>query len=161
DPQDDGVYYGNAYTLYHEGPTYLARYRNLPPGFLANPIDQFNVRPMVTYPIVASFALFGPGELAAALWPLVCSALTIGVVYRIGRVVHGPRVGMIAALLCTFYPLEVINGTRILSDAIVGLFSSIAIWLLIEGLARSSLRHAFLAGVSSGAAYLANARGLI
>ena len=27
DPQDDGVYYGNAFALYRDGPTYLARFR--------------------------------------------------------------------------------------------------------------------------------------
>jgi len=63
DPQDDGVYYGNAFALYNEGPRYLETFRNLPADFLANPIDQFHVRPMITYPIAASFALFGPGLL--------------------------------------------------------------------------------------------------
>src|SRR6266508_2951413 len=73
DPQDDGVYYGHALALYQQGPTGLERFRHLPPDFLPNPVDQFDVRPMVTYPIAAAFAAFGPGEVAATLWTFACS----------------------------------------------------------------------------------------
>ncbi len=132
DPQDDGIYYGNAFALFTDGPRYLERFRGLPEDFLANPIDQFHVRPMVTYPIAASFALFGPGEVAAALWAGLCSILSVLVAYRLGFVLHGRTVGLVAALLCAFYPLEVINGTRILSDVQLGLFSSVALLLLVE-----------------------------
>lgn len=160
DPQDDGVYYNNAFALSTEGPAYLERYRNLPPDFLANPIDQFHVRPMVTYPIAATFVLLGPGEVQATLWTLLCSLLTIVVVYRIGFVMHGRGVGFVAALLCAFYPLEVINGTRILSDVQVGLFTSLGLLLLIEGALRGRLVFYVLAGAAAGGAYLANGRGL-
>lgn len=161
DPQDDGVYYGNAFALYRDGPTYLARYRDLPSTFLANPIDQFHVRPMVTYPIAASFALFGPGEESAAAWGFICSIFVVLVVYRLGTVVHDRAVGGLAALLCAFYPLEVINGTRILSDVQVGLFSALGLLLVIEGSVRGKSWLYALAGVAAACAYLANARGLI
>jgi len=161
DPQDDGVYYGNAFNLYTDGPRYLNLYRNAPPDFLANPIDQFNVRPMVTYPIAASFALFGPGETAATLWAFVCSTLSVLVVYRLGFLLHGTGVGLTAALLCAFYPLEVINGTRILSDVQVGFFSSLGLLLLVEGSRRRSTVFYALSGVAAAGAYLSNARGLI
>jgi 4-amino-4-deoxy-L-arabinose transferase-like glycosyltransferase len=161
DPQDDAIYYGNALALSREGPRYLERYRNLPPDFLANPVDQFNVRPLVTYPIAASFVLFGPGELAATLWPLLCSILSMLVVYRLGVVMHDRPTGLIAGLLCAFYPLEVINGTRILSDVQVGLFASVGLLSLVEALRRGDARFYALAGVAAGAAYLANGRGLL
>lgn len=160
DPQDDGVYYNNAFALYSEGPRYLEHYRNLPPDFLANPIDQFHVRPMVTYPIAATFALLGPGEVQATLWAFVCSLATVVVVYRIGSVMHDRATGLMAALLCSFYPLEVVNGTRILSDVQVGLFASLGLLSLIEGAARGKSLFYALSGVAAGAAYLANGRGL-
>jgi 4-amino-4-deoxy-L-arabinose transferase-like glycosyltransferase len=130
DPQDDVVYYGNAFSLFNDGPRYLERFRNLPADFLANPIDQFHMRPMVTYPIAASFALFGPGEMAAVFWGYLCSILSVLVVYRLAFVLHGRSVGLVAALLYTFYPLGVINGTRILSDVQLGLFSSLGLLML-------------------------------
>jgi 4-amino-4-deoxy-L-arabinose transferase-like glycosyltransferase len=161
DPQDDGIYYANAFRLYTDGPRYLDRFRNLPPDFLANPIDQFDVRPMVTYPIAASFTLFGPGEEAAVAWAFLCSILSVAVVYRLGLVLHGRSVGLIAAALCAFYPLEVINGTRILSDVQVGFFCSLGLLLLVESASRRRLMLAALAGASAACAYLANGRGLI
>jgi len=161
DPQDDGVYYNNAFALFNQGPTYLGQYRHLPAGFLANPIDQFNVRPMVTYPVAASFALFGPGELPATMWSFLWSTLSVLVVYRLGLTLHGQAVGLLAALLCAFYPLEVINGTRILSDVPLGFFTSVGLLLLVEGWKQA--RPVFFAwsGVAAGLAYLANARALV
>ena len=72
DPQDDGVYYGNALALARDGPRYLERLRHLPRDVPANPIDQFHVRPLTTYPIAAAFVLFGAGEVQATLWALAC-----------------------------------------------------------------------------------------
>lgn len=161
DPQDDGIYYGNALALFTDGPRHLERFRSLPEDFLANPIDQFHVRPMVTYPIAASFALFGPGEVAAALWAGLCSMLSVLVAYRLGFVLHGRTVGLVAALLCAFYPLEVINGTRILSDVQLGLFSSVALLLLVEASLRRSATLYALSGFAAAGAYLANGRGLL
>jgi 4-amino-4-deoxy-L-arabinose transferase-like glycosyltransferase len=161
DPQDDGVYYGNALALYHNGPEYLRQYRNLPPDFVANPIDQFNVRPMITYPIAASFAIFGPGEITATLWSFLCSLVSVLVSYRLGRLLHGPTVGCLAALLCAFYPLEVINGTRMLSDAPVGMFCSLSLLLLLESRKQRRPILAGAAGVAVAGAYLANGRGLL
>jgi 4-amino-4-deoxy-L-arabinose transferase-like glycosyltransferase len=161
DPQDDGIYYGNAFNILADGAHYLERYKNLPANWLANPIDQFNVRPMITYPIAASFALFGTGEVSASAWALICSLLSVLVVYRLGTVLHDRTVGLIAALLCAFYPLEVINGTRILSDVQVGLFASLALLLFVEGMQRGTVAMFALSGVAAACAYLANARGLL
>jgi 4-amino-4-deoxy-L-arabinose transferase-like glycosyltransferase len=161
DPQDDGIYYGNALSLTEKGPEYLERYKNLPADFLANPIDQFNVRPLVTYPIAASFVLFGSGEISASAWALLCSMVSVLVVYRLGTVLHDRAVGRIAALLCAFYPLEVINGTRILSDVQVGMFTSIGLLFLVEAVRHRSAAMFALSGAATAGAYLANARGLL
>jgi hypothetical protein len=161
DPQDDGVYYGNALALYNEGPRYLDLYRHVRADFLANPIDQFNVRPMVTFPIALLFALVGPGEAAAASWGFVCSLLSVGVVYRLGYVLHGRTVGLVAALLCAIYPLEIINSTRILSDVQVGLFSSLSLLFFVEASRRRRPSICVFSGAAAAAAYLANGRGLL
>lgn len=161
DPQDDGIYYGNAFGLYNDGPRYFELFRNLPDTWLANPIDQFHVRPAVTYPIAASFALIGPGEWAAVLWGLLCSIGSVLVVFRLGELLHGSSVGLLAALLCAFYPLEVINGTRILSDVQVALGLSLGLLLVLEAAHRQRGYLSLLAGVAAAFAYLANGRGLI
>jgi Dolichyl-phosphate-mannose-protein mannosyltransferase len=161
DPQDDVVYYGNALALYNDGPRYFDFYRHLPKDFLANPIDQFNVRPMVTYPIAALFMVFGAGEIQASVWALVASLASVFVVYRLGVALHGRRIGLLAALLCAFYPLEVVNGTRILSDPHVGFFSSLALLLFVESMRRPDPKFYALAGMAAAGAYLANGRGLL
>jgi 4-amino-4-deoxy-L-arabinose transferase-like glycosyltransferase len=87
--------------------------------------------------------------------------LTVFVVYRLGTVMHDRTVGLVAALLCAFYPLEVINGTRILSDVQVGLFASIGLLLFVEAMRRRAVVWFVLSGVATACAYLANARGLL
>ena len=161
DPQDDGVYYGNALALYENGPRYLGLYRGVAPDFIANPIDQFNVRPMVTYPIAALFVAFGPGEIQASSWALFCSLLIVLVVYWLGDLLHGRSVGLTAALLCAVYPLEVINGTRILSDVQVGLFASLGLLCFVAARRVSNPLLYVAAGAAAAGAYLANGRGLL
>ena len=161
DPQDDGVYYGSAFSLYKDGPQYLDLYKNLPADQPANPIAAFHLRPMVTYPTAAAFALFGPGEISAILWPFLLSLAGVFVVYRLGTLLHDRSVGLLAALLCAFYPLEVINATRILSDVQVGVLSATALLLFFEARSRNSVTLLVWSGVAAGGAYLANGRGLI
>lgn len=161
DPQDDGIYYSQALAIYASGGNNLDRFRGPPPNHLYNPIDQFPLRPMVIYPVAAAFFLFGPGEVAATLWAFLCSLVTAGLVYRIGTLVDGRSTGLLAALLCAFYPLEVINATRILSDVQVGMFAALALLLVLEGFRRDRASLFALAGAAVAGAYLANARGLI
>lgn len=161
DPQDDGVYYGNALRLHNDGFAYLDAYRHRAPDPLFNPIDQFDVRPMVTHPIAALFSVFGPGEIVAASWSMVVSVLSLLVVYRLGAVVAGVDTGLVAAFLGAVYPLEVINGTRILGDAHIGFFAALATLALAEAVERRRPSLCLLAGVAAGGAYLANARGLV
>jgi Dolichyl-phosphate-mannose-protein mannosyltransferase len=161
DPQDDGIYYGNAYAIYDGGGQNLDRYRGLPADWLPNPIDQFPFRSMVIYPIAGAFSLFGPGEHSAALWGLLCSLVTIVIVYQLGTLLHDRATGLTAAFLCAFYPIEVINGTRILSDVQVGMFTALALLLIVQGERRRSAVMYALSGVVVACAYLANARGLI
>ena len=164
DPQDDGVYYLNALAISKDGPRYLERYRNLAPDFLANPIDQFNFRPMTTYPISLAFKVLGPGETAAVLWSLACSALSIPVVYGVAALLGGPSAGLLAAVLLAVYPLDVVLATRILSDGPLGFLCGLGILGVMTAESRVAGRRsvpAWLAGVAFGLAYLANPRALL
>lgn len=161
DPQDDFIYYNNALGLYRDGPKYLGLFENFPRDVPANPVSSFHLRPMVTYPIAALFAALGPGEISAALWGLACSLLTVFVAYRLGAATHDRVVGLLAALLCAIYPLEVINATRILSDVQVGLFCGLGLLLLVEAGNRRSVWLYALSGAAVAGASLANLRGLL
>ena len=161
DPQDDFLYYSSAYALYADGNTQLHRLRDQPEDWLPNPVDQFILRPMVTYPIAALFAVFGPDDAVAALWGLLCSLVTVVVVYRIGEVLHDRAVGLLGAALCTIYPLEVINATRILSDVQLGMFVAVAVLMLVEGDWYASLWRYGFSGAAVACAYLANPRALV
>jgi 4-amino-4-deoxy-L-arabinose transferase-like glycosyltransferase len=163
DPQDDGVYYQNAVALAERGPDYLAKYRDLPADFLANPIDQFHFRPLTTYPIAFAFRLFGAGEGSAVLWSLLCSVLSMYVVYRLSTGLGGQVAGIFSVFLLAVYPLDVIMATRILSDLPLGFFCGLGLWGVM--VARGSGGHhkmiAVAAGGAFGLGYLTNPRALL
>lgn len=162
DPQDDGIYYGNALTLAREGPVYLDRLRLRPSDGLYNPVAQFDVRPLVTFPIAAAFVLFGPGELAAVAWPLACSLATVLLAYLLGRDVADRPTGLLAALVSATSPLDVVTGTRILSDAPLGATTALAVWLLCTSVSRARpVAWWVAAGAAAGAGCLANGRGFV
>lgn len=161
DPQDDGVYYGNALALAKDGPRYLDRYRNLPREFVANPIDQFNVRPLVTYPTAMLFRSFGEGEVVAVAWPFVCSVGLALVIIGLGTTLCDRNVGLLAGVLFAFYPLDVIDATRILSDVQVGLCTASALLCAVQGIKRQNRALFLLSGVLAAAGGLANARALL
>jgi len=163
DPQDDGLYYQNALDIFESGPTYLERYRNLPADFLANPVDQFNFRPLTTYPSAFAFRVFGPGEGAAVLWSLACSMLSMAVVYRLATLLEGPVAGLFAAFLVAIYPLDVVLATRILSDGPVGCFCGLGVLGAFSARATTEQRAmwAYFSGIAFGLGYLANPRALL
>lgn len=162
DPQDDGIYYGHALALSREGPTYLDRLRVRPTDGLYNPIAQFDVRPLVTFPIAAAFLLFGPGERAAVVWPLACSLATVLLAYLLGRDTADRPTGLVAALLVAVSPLDVIVGTRVLSDAPLGATTALALWLVFASSRRPhGVGWQMAAGVAAGAGCLVNGRGFI
>jgi 4-amino-4-deoxy-L-arabinose transferase-like glycosyltransferase len=154
DPQDDGIYYKLAVEMSRSGTDYLRPYAHLRPGALANPIDQFPFRPLAVVPSALLFTITGPSEYAAVVWPMLCSLMTVALIFRIGSLQFDRVTGLIGSALYAIYPLEVINATRILADAPLEMFCAASLWLWLEGRARNRRALWLLAGIAAGCGYL-------
>ena len=161
DPQDDGLYYNYAMSIYKNGFQYLERYKNLPQDFLANPANTFEFRSMVIYPIALFFKCFGPSEYSASLWCFLCSIFSVIVVFHLGKLLHNKTTGLLAASLMAIFPLEVIEGTRILADVPLGFFTSLSILLFCHANKKEKNILYFLSGISMGLGYLTKITGIV
>lgn len=102
-------------------------------------------------PLAVSFAVLGPGQLPAVIWPLACSIGSVGLAFLVGRHIGGTRVGLAAALALALHPLEALYAGTPLPDTVVSLFVGLTVYLFLLGLSRQG-RAAGLAFVGSGAA---------
>ena len=112
------------------------------------------VRYGINLPVAAFLALFGVNELSANLWSLLCSLGEVILVYVLARRFWGWKVGIYAAVLLAFLPLHVHYAGRMMADAPLAFFITLAFVLFILGEDRGKKSGAYFgAGVALGFAY--------
>lgn len=103
--------------------------------------------------------LIGIGVVGSRILSVACLALTVIVVYRLGRRIGGVDAGLVAALLVAVYPLMLYTSTTLYPEALALLVVSVGLWAVVEaGLepTRSGriVTWSALAGASFGALVL-------
>ena len=97
-----------------------------------NPIATY--RYGLSLPVAIVFFLFGESSHTAGLFPLVCSLITVVLVWDITRRLGAPILAVHAAgLLAALNGLDVRHATLLLPDAVMNAFGFLAIWLAIIG----------------------------
>ncbi|MBI2076291.1 MAG: glycosyltransferase family 39 protein [Candidatus Aenigmarchaeota archaeon] len=163
DEQDEGIYLRTALTT-SEGRMDFSKYANLPKSFLPNPSEAFDFRTMVYYPPSIMFRLFGLNEFSAIFFSLVYSLLGIIVIFYIAKLFFNEKVGLLAAFLLSFFPLDVLFSTRLMPDIVVSFYMWLGMLLFfiaekIKGNKshwyKKNILLYFLSGLSFGLGYLA------
>jgi 4-amino-4-deoxy-L-arabinose transferase-like glycosyltransferase len=166
-PQDDAIYYNEAYRIYEDGFNVEHYKRMVESDEIkngeVNPALAFALRTGMTFPIAFFFNLLGPGEVTASLFAILCSVGSIVLIFFFGRLLFNDTVGLIASFLLAIFPLQPIFGTRILSDVPVAFFMGLSVFFLLYSLQIDRHRKAnrfhpglysFGAGLALGIAYL-------
>ncbi|MFH0861369.1 MAG: glycosyltransferase family 39 protein [Candidatus Altiarchaeota archaeon] len=110
----------------------------------------FSVRLLMNYPIGLFFILFGANDYSAAAYILLTSMGSIVVAYYLGKVLFNENVGLVAALLMSFFPIEVAYATTIVPDVPVAFYMGLSVLLFILAERKDDIRYAYLAGVMIG-----------
>ena len=105
----------------------------------------------------AGIVLFGHplalaiGELVGAVWllPPVLGGLSILLIYRVGRQIHGAQVGVIAALLLAFSPFFQMTASNLMSHNTAVFYLLACLFLITANWKRKSLAYG-LAGLCFG-----------
>lgn len=119
----------------------------------------------IVLPVAASFHLLGVNEYAAELWPLVCSLGSIIVIFYLGKLLFGQRTGLVAALLLSFFPLEVLYSTQLLPDVIQPFLLAMSVLFFLKGQDANSSSASYtwscLSWLTIGAAFFARESGVV
>jgi len=87
----------------------------------------------IVLPVAISFHLFGVNEYASELWPLLSSLGSIMVIFYLGKTLFDRTTGLVAALLLSFFPLEVLYSTQLLPDIIQPFLLALSALCFLKG----------------------------
>ena len=96
-------------------------------------LDNNGFRIGTYYPAALTYALFGVNDLGCGSYALVISLLSIISIFYLGKLIYNESIGLIAALLLAFYPLDVELASRLMPDGLLSGFSLFAIYFLYRG----------------------------
>jgi 4-amino-4-deoxy-L-arabinose transferase-like glycosyltransferase len=102
------------------------------------------------FPVALLFHLFGVNVVSLTLYPALCGIGLIVVAFFLGKILFNERVGFVAALLLSFYPLNIRLSTELYSDNPGAFFMSLTVLLYVLGDRTASHRRAVLLYVLSG-----------
>ena len=131
DSQDEGIYLNYIHEILEENFNFYG-YKNLPENYLANPVETFKFRSMLLYPVALFFQIFGISDFTATLYPLLTSLGSIVLIFYLGRLLFNEKVGLLAAFLLSFFPLNVMFATRIMPDLPLAFFSMLTIYFFLK-----------------------------
>lgn len=106
-------------------------------------------------PLAGSMSLFGNTQIGYAAYSLACSLGGVLLTFGLGRATVGSGPALLAAILLTLMPLDVLYATKAYPDLPVGFLMTLAFWLALKS--RDSPRAtavSFTAGIALGLAYL-------
>jgi len=118
---------------------------------------QLNARIGLLIPVAISYSIFGVNDFSSTLFPLLTSILGIIVIFYFGKFLFNEKVGLVAAFLLSFFPLDVVYSTQLLSDLPSAFFSGLSVFLFLkaEKIVRKPNSYLFyiLSGLSLGIAF--------
>jgi 4-amino-4-deoxy-L-arabinose transferase-like glycosyltransferase len=116
----------------------------------------YNVSPFLSYALYAMASVFGWSEGVLRLVPMICSVMTLPVLYALGSRFFGIRAGLVAAAFYAFIPVSVITGRNVQTDALYVFFMLCALLLYLKGCDPGRRKPAWMfgAGLLFGTAFL-------
>ncbi|MEM2175557.1 MAG: glycosyltransferase family 39 protein, partial [Candidatus Micrarchaeia archaeon] len=142
--------------------------------YLSHEILKGNYRPsymtslrlLMIFPLALFFKLFGVSQASAALYPFLLSLGNIIIIFFISKLLFNEKVGIIAALVLAFFPLDVNYATWIMGDVPLAFYTSLSAYFFIRAefkekrINRKRLFF-FLSGIFVGFAYSLKFFGLL
>src|SRR5690606_7735908 len=118
--------------------------------------------PGAYYVYAAAFALFGDDVASVKGVLILWTAVTVFLVYKLGSLVAGRRVGFVAACLATLlYGQIILAGTTSRIETFLGLPQLLAVYALLLFTGRAQPRYLLLTGVGLGLTFLFKANNII
>jgi hypothetical protein len=107
----------------------------------------------VTLPTAAGLVLFGWHPLAIIWLPLAAGLAGIGFCYYAVRRMADEWTARVTAIVYAATPLEIIYGTHLFPDVIVGVCAALSVWLWVEGIKTGSRAVLLASGLAAALGY--------
>ncbi|MCA9408850.1 MAG: glycosyltransferase family 39 protein [Candidatus Omnitrophica bacterium] len=122
------------------------------PGYFFHPL--FKHPPVFSLLIALSFKLFGINENAAAYIPILFSILMIPLIFLLGRMIFNAKIGLIAALILTFDPINIICSQKIWMESTLSFFILLSVTFFAYAIKSKKDIFFLLSGIGCGLAAL-------
>lgn len=85
------------------------------------------------FPLAASYKLFGVNEFSSTLWPLLTSLGTVAVAYLLALHLKGERAALLAGIIVSTFPLEIIYATQPMADCPLSFWLLLSLYCFVRG----------------------------
>ena len=138
---------------------------NLSKGSLALEVNHSAFRLGLLYPVSLIYSMFGVSQFSSNILVLIFSLASIILIYKFGSLLFNTKVGLLSAALLSFFPLDVVYSTRLLTDLPSAFFVSLSVYLFLKQEKmhtniKSSI-YLVISGMSLGIAYLIREMSLL
>lgn len=144
-PKDDAEFAEVAYRI-SQGTFAYGRYEGPP---------VIPVRTGIVLPTAAAMALFGPGEVQIAAYPLLTSVLLMLLIYFFSARMFGHKAAIIASVAWVFLPMDYEMATMLWPEVPTTAFAFLGVYCIYVARSRDDLsqRARFLYGLAGGLAF--------
>jgi len=126
-------------------------------GIVRDASPTLSTRLGIIYTTALSYELFGINDFSSVLFVLLTSISGIILIFYFGKLLFNEKTGLLAAFLLSFFPLDVVYATKLLSDIPSAFFMALGVYLFLYSELKSKLKYNlgyFFSGILIGIAYL-------
>ncbi|MFH1479452.1 MAG: glycosyltransferase family 39 protein [Candidatus Omnitrophota bacterium] len=120
--------------------------------------DWYSFRCAIFGPVSLFFDLFGVTDHTAVIWPLLCSLLSVLLIFAFARALFDIEAAFLASLVLAIFPLDAMYATHLMPDTIMPLFLGLSIYLFLKGdrshINKNSYLYFIFSGIALGIGYL-------
>ena len=116
------------------------------------------------YPTALSYNLFGINDFSSVLFVLLTSIGSIILIFYFGKLLFNEKIGLIAAFLMSFFPLDVVHATQLGSDTPSAFFMALGVYVFLCSEKTNKMKYGsgyLLSGLLIGIGYLIRESALL
>lgn len=116
------------------------------------------------YPTALSYRLFGINDFSSVIFVLITSIASIILIFHFGKLLFNEKIGLMAAFLMSFFPLDVAHATKLGSDIPSAFFMALGVYVFLYSEKKNKMRYGsgyLLSGLLIGIGYLIRESALI
>lgn len=130
---------------------------NIDEGIEPKSVLTLSTRLGIIYPTALSYKLFGINDFSSVVFVLITSLASIILIFYFGKLLFNERIGLMAAFLLSFFPLDVFYSTKLFTDLPSAFFMALGVYVFLYSELKTKLRYGIgytLSGIFIGIGYL-------